>query len=75
LNNLYIDWVIDFRRRCRLVNFNHQTLLTNYLENKVMALEEEKRLFHLLQFLSFIKSLEIKSFNHWKMLKVKNRAY
>jgi hypothetical protein len=50
------NWIVDFRRKYRLVNTSNRALLTSYLENQVMAEEEEERLFHLLQFLSFIKS-------------------
>ena len=49
----YTDWVIDFRRRYRMVNSSNPVLLTSYLKNRRMSEEEEEKLFHLLQFLSF----------------------
>ena len=41
----------------------------------IMSIEEEKRLFRLLQFLSFIKSLDLKSSEIYKSFRVKNRNY
>ena len=40
-----------------------------------MAEEKEKRLFHILQFLSFIKSLELNPFKDCKKLRVKKQNY
>lgn len=40
-----------------------------------MSEEEEERLFHLLQFLSFIKSLELNPFKDCKRLRVKKQNY
>jgi hypothetical protein len=71
----YPDWIIDFRRRYRLANPSNRVLLTSYLENRKMAEEEEERLFHLLQFLSFIKSLELNPFKDCKRLRVKKQNY
>jgi hypothetical protein len=75
LDYQYADWVIDFRRKYRPVNTSNRALLTSYLENRVMAEEEEERLFHLLQFLSFIKSLELNSLKDRKRLRVKKQNY
>ena len=50
-------------------------LLTSYLENRKMTEEDEKRLFHLLQFLSFIKSLGLNSFKDCERLRVKKQNY
>lgn len=75
LNYQYTDWVVDFRRRSRLANSNNRPLLTSYLKNQVMNAEDEKKFFRLLQFLSFIKSLDLKSFNDYKLLKVRNLNY
>nr|YP_010444203.1 hypothetical protein, Heak293_Cp026_like [Fibrocapsa japonica]UTE95090.1 hypothetical protein, Heak293_Cp026_like [Fibrocapsa japonica] len=75
LNYQYTDWVVDFRRRSLLVNSNNRPLLTSYLKNQILNAEEKKRFFCLLQFLSFIKSLDLKSFNDYKLLKVKNQNY
>jgi len=75
LDYRYTDWIVDFRRRYRLVNPSNPSLLTSYLENRIMAEEEEERLFHLLQFLSFIKSLELNPFKDCKRLRVKKQNY
>ena len=71
----YADWILDFRRKYRLVNPSNKTLLTSYLENRKMAEEEEERFFHLLQFLSFIKSLELNPLKDCKKLRVKKQNY
>lgn len=71
----YTDWIIDFRRRYTLVNTHNRSLLTSYLENRRMSEEEEARFFHLLQFLSFIKSLELNPFKDCKRLRVKKQNY
>ena len=75
LDYQYTDWIVDFRRRYRLVNPSNPTLLTGYLENRIMSKEEEERLFHLLQFLSFIKSLELTPLKDFKRLSVKKQNY
>ena len=75
LDYQYADWILDFRRKYRLVNPSNKTLLTSYLENRKMAEEEEERFFHLLQFLSFIKSLELNPFKDCKKLRVKKQNY
>jgi hypothetical protein len=51
-------------------------LVTSYLENQVINnQEEEERLFHLLQFLSFMKSLKLNPFKDCKKLKIKKQFY
>ena len=75
LDYQYTDWIVDFRRKYRLVNPSNPTLLTSYLKNRIMSEEEEKRLFHLLQFLSFIKSLELTPLKDCKRLSVKKQNY
>lgn len=75
LNYPYADWVNDFQRKSKLVGSGIQPLLTSYLKNTVMSLEEEKRLFRLLQLLSFIKSLGLKSFENNKLFRVKKQNY
>jgi hypothetical protein len=56
---IYTDWVVDFQRRQhQLVNLTSRLLVMSYLENQmIMNQVEEERLFHLLQLLSFLKSL------------------
>jgi hypothetical protein len=75
LDYQYADWILEFRRGYRLVNPSNRALLTSYLENRIMAKEEEERLFHLLQFLSFIRSLELNPFKDCKKLRVKKQNY
>jgi len=75
LDYQYADWILDFRRKYRLVNPSNKMLLTSYLENRKMSEEEEERFFHLLQFLSFIKSLELNPFKNCKRLRVKKQNY
>jgi len=70
------DWILDFGRKYRLVNTSNRGLLTSYLENQIMAKEEEERFFHLLQFLSFIKSLDLNAFkNCKKRIRVKKQNH
>ena len=56
----YTDWVVDFQRRHRqLVNLHSRSLVIGYIENQIMTNRgDEERFFHLLQFLSFVKSLK-----------------
>jgi hypothetical protein len=75
LDYQYTDWIVDFRRRYQLVNPTYPSLLTSYLENGIGTQEEEERLFHLLQFLSFIKSLKLNPFKDCKKLRVKKQNY
>ena len=75
LDYQYTDWIVDFRRRYRLVNPSNPTLLTSYLKNRIMSEEEEERLFYLLQFLYFIKSLELTPLKDSKKLSVKKQNY
>ena len=60
----YTDWVVDFQRRHhKLVNITYRSLVISYLENQIVTDQvEEERLFHLLQFLSFVKSLKLNYF-------------
>ena len=75
LDYQYADWILDFRRRYRLANPSNRVLLTSYLKNRKTTEEEEEKLFHLLQFLSFIKSLELNLIKDCKKLRVKNQNY
>ena len=56
----YTDWLLNFKRKYQW-DRSCQGLVTSYLEKRITNTEEEKRLFHVLQFLSFVKSLEFKS--------------
>ena len=75
LDYLYADWVLDFQRRYRPAKPSNRVLLTSYLKNRKMTEKEEEKLFHLLQFLSFIKSLELNLFKDCKRLRVKKQNY
>jgi hypothetical protein len=79
LDYQYTDWIIDFERRHReydLINSTYSLLVTSYLENqRITNQEEEKRLFHLLQFLSFIKSLELNPGKNYKKHTIKKQDY
>ena len=79
LDYTYTDWILDFERRHReydLINSTYSLLVTSYLENqRITNQEEEKRLFHLLQFLSFIKSLELNPGKNYKKHTIKKQDY
>ena len=71
----YTDWVLDFQRRHQATT-TFRPLVISYLENQVVKTqEEEERLFHLLQFLSFVKSLKLNPFKDCQRYKIKNQFY
>ena len=75
LNYPYSDWVVDFQRKHR-GKFTCRSLVSSYIENqKIMNPYEEKRFFHLLQFLSFIRSLGLNPIKDCKKLKIKKQDY
>ena len=75
VNYVYTDWIVDFQRRSQ-GNLNSRSLVTSYLESQIIKQqEEEERFFHLLQFLSFIKSLGLKPYKDCKMHKIKKQNY
>ena len=76
LGSIYTDWVVDFQRKHhQLANYNSRPLITSYLDNELVNQEEEDRLFHLLQLLSFIRSLELNPFNDCKKHRIKTQLY
>ena len=77
LNSAYTDWIVDFQRRHRreLVQPTSRSLVTSYLANGMRNQEEEERLFHLLQLLSFIRSLELNPFKDCKKHRIKEQLY
>jgi hypothetical protein len=76
LDYIYTDWIVDFQRRHhQLVNSNSRLLVTNYLKTEMGNHEEEERLFHLLQFLSFTKSLELNPFKDCEKYRIKKQIY
>jgi hypothetical protein len=71
----YTDWILDFQRRYQ-GNPTFRPLVTCYLENQIITnQEEEESLFHLLQFLSFVKSLKLNPFKDCQKHKIKNQFY
>ena len=71
----YTDWIINFKRKCQRVNPTYPSLFTSYLENRRTTQDEEERFFHLLQFLSFIKNLELNLLKDCKKHKIKEQNY
>ena len=71
----YSDWIVDFQRRYQLTP-TYRSLVTSYLENQRIKNQDEKeRFFHLLQFLSFIKNLELNPRNDCKKQRIKKQNY
>ena len=78
LDSVYTDWVVDFQRRQQMqINYNYDSLVTSYLETKMDTHEEDERLFHLFQLLSFIKSLclELNLLKDCKTHIIKEQSY
>ena len=75
LDYVYTDWIVDFQRRFQ-GNLNSRSLVTSYLESQLIKeQEEEKGFFHLLQFLSFVKSLKLNPFKDCKKYRLKEQFY
>jgi len=74
LDYVYTDWIVDFQRRQQR-NPTSRSLVTSYLETGMGNQEEEERLFHLFQFLSFVKSLELNLFKDCKKHRIKEQSY
>ena len=71
----YTDWILDFQRRY-WGNPTFRPLMTSYLDNQLIRnQEEEERLFHLLQFLSFVKSLKLNPFKDCQKHGIKKQLY
>ena len=71
----YTDWVLDFQRRYR-ATMTFRPIVCNYLENQIIKTQEgEKRFFHLLQFLSFVKSLKLNPFKDCEKHQIKKQLY
>ena len=75
----YTDWILDFQKRsrvCQLVNYTSSLLTTSYLESQIIEQqEEEEKFFHLLQFLSFVKSLRLNLLKDCKKHRIKKQNY
>lgn len=75
LDYVYTDWIVDFQRRFQ-GNLNYRSLVTSYLESQLIKeQEEEKGFFHLLKFLSFVKSLKLNPFKDCKKYRLKEQFY
>lgn len=68
---------MDFQRRHhQLVNLHSRSIVIGYIKNKIIANQvEEERLFHLLQFLSFVKSLKLNPLKDCKKHRIKKQLY
>jgi hypothetical protein len=71
----YTDWILDFQRQYR-ATITFRPVVSSYLENQIIEnQEEEERFFHLLQFLSFVKSLRLNPLKGCKKIKIKKQLY
>lgn len=71
----YTDWILNYQRRYWGNPIFHP-LMTSYLDNQeINNKEDEGRLFHLLQFLSFVKSLELNSLKDCQKYQIKKQLY
>ena len=71
----YTSWIRHYKRKY-LNSITSCSLLTSYLGSRLMKNhEEEERLFHLLQFLSFIKSLKLDLLDDYQVYKIKKQSY
>jgi hypothetical protein len=71
----YTDWIVDFQRKSQ-GKLNSRPLVTSYLESLIIKQqEEEERFFHLLQFLSFVKSLKLNPVTDCEKFKMKKQFY
>lgn len=73
----YTDWIVDFQRRHhQLLNLTSRPLVISYLENQIITNQlEEERLFHLLQFLCFVRSLKLNPLKDCKTHRIKKQFY
>ena len=63
-------------RFSKTVNSTSRSLVISYLENQTVTDQvKEERLFHLLQFLSFVKSLKLNPFKDCKKYRLKEQFY
>lgn len=72
-DSVYTYWVLDFYRRYQVTK-TFRPLITSYLKNRVFKNEEnELKIFHLLQFLSFLQSLRLDSLMNCKKHRIKSQ--
>lgn len=65
LDNEFVDWLLDFNRKDQVIkNYSPELVLAGYTEfsDHLIELEKPKAIFHRLQFLNFIKTLDEQ---HW----------
>lgn len=71
----YTDWILNYQRKYWGNPIFHP-LMTSYLDNQeISSKEDEGRLFHLLQFLSFVKSLELNPLKDCQKYQIKKQLY
>lgn len=71
----YTNWILNFQRKYQWDGVC-QGLVTSYLEKQLTNdKEEEERLFHLFQFLSFIHSLGLTAFKGCQKHRIKKQLY
>ena len=70
----YTDWLLNFKRKYQW-DRSCQGLVTSYLEKRMTNTEEEERLFHLFQLLSFINSLGLTAFKGCQKYQIKKQFY
>ena len=76
LNYPYTEWILDFQRRLNtLNNANANYFIMNYICKFDIPYEEEKRFFHLFQFLSFLRSFKFPHNNSYPEVTIKNKKY
>lgn len=73
-NYPYTDWILDFYRRNNDSTI-FQPFLLSYLENQSVKGVEDDKLYHLLQFLNFVKSLNLNPFRDCKKTIIKGKVY
>jgi hypothetical protein len=71
----YTDWLVDFSRRYSQEKIPSSFLLSSYLQNTIDYQHEEERFFHLLQFLSFVKSINLNPTKDCQKHWIKNQLY
>ena len=71
----YTDWILDYQRKY-WDNLTFRPLTTSYLGNQIFTDQvEEERFFHLLQFLSFVKSLKLNPFKDCQKHRIRKQDY
>ena len=71
----YTDWILNFQRQYQGTT-TFRPIVTSYLESQIINDQrEEERFFHLLQFLSFVRSLKLNPFKDCKKLRIKKQFY